>query len=795
MPIRDAWRALRATPAVTAVSLFILTAGIAAATITFSIVDAVILRSLPFDDSGRIVVVGPDQPYIRTHSHADFMAWRDRADAFESLAATSVGPMTHVPSASGVEQVRAWEVTASLFDVLRVRPVIGRVFTRDNEVDGRHLVAVVSYDVWARNFGSDPGIVGRSIRLADPRDPEQAVSTVEILGVMPKGFTYPFDVRPGVWIPHVAGGPNTSRGNYLQVVGRLRDGATLTEAQAQLEGIRGSVAAAAGRPLRQDRRPVPMPLYGVLVREVKGWMLMALSVVTIAMLVACGNVAILMLVRSARRARELAVRASLGASPRQLAAVLLAESLMLSLGAAVLGVAVAWWGLDAAIAVLPGGLPRADDIAIDLRVLIVTASAAIGTGVLFGVVPAWQGARVQPLSLVNAAGHTVTSGRGRWLAAFVVGEVALVSTLLVVSAMFVASFVRVVRVDLGFTRANVATFDLADYTGRTMPILEALRQTPGVVSVAELASSPPLVMAAFGGDAASVRLRVADDPDAGLSIAPTRYRVTPEYFATAGIQLLRGRTFTEADAGAPVAIIDELAARVLFSDGRDPIGARVSRDPSLPPLTVVGIVRTVSPDGPERVSGTQLYLPIADGSGGTPRFVVRTSGPVDAVVPAIQASLDRVLPAGMPAPLVRSLDDAFRVITAGRRATAALMSVFGLAVLIIGAAGVYAVMAAVVSQRQRELGVRIALGATRARIIGGVLTRASAYLAAGLVVGLLAGRVFSGAFVTLLFQVRPGDVSTYAVVAALLIGGGLCAAFLPAWRAARVDPIATLRSQ
>ena len=536
--------------------VLILTSAIAAATVTFSVVDAVVLRSLPFEDSDRLVIVGPHRPYIRVHSAADFGAWRDRADTFTALAATYVGPMAHVPSDTGVKYVRAWHATASLFDVLRVRPVVGRVFTAEHEVEGRNAVAVIGYRLWQREFGGDPGVVGRSIWLANPRRYEEPASLVEIVGVVPSVFTA--DIQPDVWIPYTG---TETRGRYLRVVGRLRDGVTMQQAQAQLEGITASLAAANGSILRADWRPVLVSFYDTLVDDVRGWMLLVLWAAGLVMLVACVNVANLLLAQSAHRSREFAIRASLGASPGQLVASLLAESLMLSLAAAAFGILVAHWGVGLAAAALPGGIPRAGDIAIDFRVLAVAVSSAVAAGVFFGVVPAWHAARTQPGTLLTRGAPMLTPGHGRWRGAFIVAEVALVGALLVVSTLFVASFVRVVRADLGFARSDVATFELDGYGG-SAAIVDALRGTPGVASVAELTGSPPLVMSAYGGSQASTRLQGV--PTNGVTITPTMYRVSPEYFATVGIRLARGRTFTEADALEPVAIIDELAARVLF---------------------------------------------------------------------------------------------------------------------------------------------------------------------------------------------------------------------------------------
>ena len=252
MTIRDAWRAIRSASGTSAFCVLILTTAIAAATVTFSVVDAVVLRSLPFEDSDRLVIVGPHQPYIRNHSAADFGAWRDRADTFTALAATYVGPMAHVPSATGVKYVRAWHTTASLFDVLRVRPVVGRVFTAEHEVEGRNAVAVIGTDYGNGILGGDPGVLGRSIWLANPRRYEEPASLVEIVGVVPSAFNYPPDIQPDVWIPYRG---TETRARFLRVVGRLRDSVTMEQAQAQIEGITASLAAANGAILRADWRP------------------------------------------------------------------------------------------------------------------------------------------------------------------------------------------------------------------------------------------------------------------------------------------------------------------------------------------------------------------------------------------------------------------------------------------------------------------------------------------------------------------------------------------------------------
>jgi predicted permease len=624
------------------------------------------------------------------------------------------------------------------------------------------------------------------------------VEVVEIIGVLPASFSFREQIhKRHVFVPLVVEPGARADSRFLNVVGRVRRGGSAEEARTQLAAIKSAVAAAYGNKLRAGWQPVVTPLLDSLVGDRKGWMLLVLWAAALLLLVACVNVANLMVLRSVERARALAVRASLGASPGHLAATLLLESVMLSLTAAGLGIVLAFWGVSAAKAAIPPHtIFRAETIAVDLRVLTVAVLTAIAAGVFFGFVPTWYAARSRPISLLSRGSSRVTAGHRRWRTGFLVGEMVLVGALLVVSTLFVGSFARVVRIDLGFAREGLAAATINEFqgfTGPSEPILEALRTTPGVVSVAEWTGPPHFL--ARGGVLAYSPLKAAEYADAPGEIRVLTYGVSPGFFDTAGIRLLRGRAFTDADTDAPVAIIDELTANALFFDGRDPLGRVVLLgSSSTTPLTVVGVVHTVMRDGPERLAGPQLFRPKPVVAARGSQFLVRTAGSASVALPAIERSLQRVIPPGSAAPHVQSIEEDFSRLTAGRRANATIMSLFGLIVLLIGAAGVYAVMASAVAQQQRELGVRIALGATRGRIIRGVLGRAALVLTVGLAGGLAAGRALSTLFASMLFEVRPGDVSIYAVVAALLLTAGLGAALRPALRAARVDPLTTLRA-
>lgn len=796
--VRDAFRALRSTPGATAFALVILTVGIGAATVTFSVVDHVVIRSLPFEDDERLVVVSSGGPNGNGPvSPPEFFAWHERVTAFESLAAVGTNAILEIPG-DGSEALSALGASASLFDVLGVQPLLGRAFTEDNEVAGRDAVVVISHGVWQRAFGGDPGVVGRTVRQT-PRDETRDRT---IVAVMPPGFTYPYGTAfdREAWVPLVVPAEHRDfrrgRSSYLQVIGKLRDDATLDDAITQLSAVSTSTLSGLSFIDPAEYPPSAVPLKAHLVGGAGGWMLLVLWAVVLVMLVACVNVANLMLARSQSRAHELSVRAALGASRGLLGVSLLVESLSLSAAAVTLGVVAANWGLGAIVAALPGGIARVDEIAIDLRVLGFAAGAAVATGLFFGLAPARQASRTPLAESLKDAARAATAHRRRWRTVLMSSQVALVALLLVVSALFVSSFVRVTTADLGFERRDLVTFMLRGMAGRTAEALEAIRATPGVASAAHLSGgSVPLVARAYGeGGWSGTSFRAADTEEGTPMVNVNMWRVSPELFETAGIEIVRGRSFAAGDEFGQVVILDEQAAASIFGEGTDPVGRSVYGGSRPATLTVVGVARPVRIDGPEQPVPAHVYFPEVAGSG-VPSFLVRTSRPAADVVPMLQSTVAELLPAGTPPPEIRPLDEAFRILTAGRRFNASLMSAFGLVALFIGAAGVYAVMSSLVMQQRRELGVRVALGATRRQIIAGVLRGAAVYLGVGLVIGLIAGRLLSELFASLLFEVRPGDAYVYAIVAAILATVGLLAALGPARRASRVDPLVTLRAE
>jgi len=798
--LRDAWRSLRSAPAASLFMLLILTIGIGAATVTFSVVDAVVLRPLPFGEPHRLIAVEyhsrtPDQVVVRSLSAFLFASLEHRMDSSGLLAATT-GSSEVLATGAASETIVSARVTASLFDVLGVQPLLGQAFTAANEVSGDDDVAIIGYDLWQRRYAGDPGIVGRTIELAARGRQTGEKRAVTVLGIMPRGFAYPIaqEVRPEMWTPYVipADEQTRSTSRYLHVVGRLAPGTSREQVQSFADSVLADALPANQRSLG-DARLVVTRLDEALFGPVRAWMLLALTAVGLVMFVACANVANLLLSRTARRARELSVRASIGASRRHLVVTLLTESLLLSLTAAALGLVLAIWGVDAARSALPASITRLSEVALDLRVLVATIAAAIATGLTFGAVPAWQAARTDLVSLLKTGSSSVTWGRPGWRSAFLVAQVAFVVVLLVSTMLFVTSFIRVARADLGFDRSDVSEVRASGLTTQLIDVLRDLRTIPGVSSVAAVAAGDaPLIAAGFGGGSSGTGLRRAGVAATEPQVSAMMLRVSAAYFNTMGMRIMRGRTFEDAEIGrGETVVLDQLAARALFGD-QEAVGARLTYGNGVN-AAVVGVVSNVRMRGPGDASGPQVYLP-ANAKATGHVFVLRGSPPPASLTPSVESVLAGHRPAGASPAQVRRIEDAFRNITADRRFAAGLMSLFGVLALTIGAVGIYAVMSSLAAQQTREFGIRIALGATAGAIVAGMLQRTAKQIALALAIGLPAGWALARVFASLLFEIGPSDATSSLMVVAVIGAVGLLAAAVPAARAARVDPMITLKT-
>jgi predicted permease len=773
---------------------------IAASTVTFSVVDTVALRRLPFESDGDLIAISrvtSRSPRPDVVAPQDYFLWQEQQTSCEDLAAT--GPWTlRVQTDTGTETLVALRASANLLSVLRVTPLYGQFFGPQHQQTGQDLVAVISHGLWVRRFGADPGIVGRPVTFGK--------ETRTVLGVLPAGFEYPVGLeRPTEvlipWVPRAAerdlafGG----RGYYLRVIGRLKPGVTLAQAHAEIDRIAKGVTVEAQRNFWRDARTHVTTLHDLVVGSVGDWMRLLLGAVGLVLLVACANVANLLLARGSVRARELAVRTALGASRVRLARAVALESILLATASAGAGILIAMWGVDVVKAALPTGISRASSIALDLRVLAVTVVAALSTGVIFGAVPAWQASRSDVVTILKAGTPGAGQSKARWRSAFLVIEVALVVALLAGTGLFVMSFIRVLTTDLGFDRHNLVRFEVsrsfqepddaarsAQQTAFATAAIDRVRQVPGVVRAGIVSGGTPL-----SGQSTRYSVVVPGVGEFDGEDMVELRGVTSEYFQTTGVRLRQGRLFDERDqAGAPrVAVINDLAARRFFGD-RNPIGQTVVIHGS---NTVVGVIQSLHLDGPERDLRPELYLPFWQHADSNWSLVVRSSGPPAPVIPAVQAGIPGLGPIAWPA--ARAFDDQFRILTAERRFNAVVLGILGGIALLIGAAGVYGVIAFIVTQQTREIGVRVALGASPGRIRRGVMSDATQHLVAGAAIGLAAAWAGSRIFESVLFGVTPTDPLVYASVVFVLLATGLAAAWLPARRASRVDPLIALRAE
>jgi predicted permease len=586
-------------------------------------------------------------------------------------------------------------------------------------------------------------------------------------------------------------------------VGRLRSGVTAEHVGAQIAAEFGRAYAGA------SHAPVVVSLLDRVVGPAQPWLVLVLVAVALVLLVACVNVASLLLARAAVRVRELATREALGASRRRLAGTLVVEGLLLSLSAAAAAVALSYWGVDLVKARLPGHLARVPTIAVDARVLAVSIAAAVLSGLAFASAPAWLASRSDLVTLMKSGGGAVVGERRRRrsLGAFLVAEVSFISVLLVATTLVVTSFLIVTTADLGFDRRNLMWVQfsqslkevpelerLAVATVFRADLLDRVQATPGVASAALITSGLPL-----SRSTTRYSIEVPGLGEVRGDDMPLTHEVTPGYFSTVALTLTRGRLFTDDDRfGAPrVAIIDEAAARRFFG-GRDPIGQVIT---FRGPTTIVGVVRDVRTFGPEIDQPIALYLPLAQQpiafaqQGGM--VVVRTAGPATAAgtTAAVREVVRSLGNSGAQPPEASLADDRFRELTADRRFNAGLMSIFGVIAIAIGAVGVYGTMAFFVAAEVRAIGLRMALGASPGRVMRGVLRDAGWRVAAGIVIGLGVAWAVSGAFASLVFGVTTTSPAVYAGVAAAIgVVGGL-AALVPALRAARLDPLVALRTE
>jgi putative ABC transport system permease protein len=798
--LRVGLRALGAQPGFTVAAALALALGIGATTLIFSVVNAVLLRPLPFPDADRVIRIEERHgrsAYTSNFTYASFLDLGRQTATLEHIAASRFGT-ANLTDGAEPERVNSLLVSAEYFSTLGVAPALGRVFLPEEDAPGRNNVVMLSYGLWQRRYGADPNLVGKTIQVGG--------SSVTVAGVMPHGFRsgFPFNGQYDLWAPLAATGGlrDNRRSHLLGVIARLRSGSTIELAQAEI--------GAAARRIEEQNPGVDPELNGQVVRlqdQMVAPMRLALIVflcaVGLLLLIACANVANLMLARSAAREREMAIRAALGASRLRLARQLLTESSLLGLIGGAAGLLIASWGVKLISSLDPANFPRINEVNIDGRALVFALIVSLLTGALFGLAPAMQLPNHGLYETLKEGGRGAAPvRRGRLRQALVVFEVALALVLLVGAGLLGASFLRLMNVNRGLDPNNVLTANLnlssSKYpngqrqTAVLRHILERVSAAPGVRSVG-LTSSLPF----SGGPATSFEIEGRPPVnDAHAPIADIRI-VDANYFRTLSIPLRAGRLFAEGDgAEAPrVMVINEEMSRRHWPN-ENPIGRRVTMKDWGPPLTgeIVGVVGDVKADGLDSSTRPMIYWPYPQFPGVFNSLVIRAEGDPMNIVAAVKSgvwSVDREQPLSG----VRPMEDVIAGSIAPRRFNMLLLGIFAALALMLAAVGIYGVISYTVAQRTREIGVRMALGARRADVIKLVVRQGMSLALAGIGAGLAASFALTRLMANLLFGVGPSDPLTFGVIASLLGSVALLACYLPARRATKVDPLVALRSE
>ncbi len=814
--LRLALRVFRNNPAFTAVAVAALALGIGANTAIFSVVNGVLLQPLPFKEANRLMRLSRGYQNGGTGdavSIPKFNAWKKGNQVFESIAAYDfAGPGLNLGGGDVPEQVKGIHVSSEFFAVFGVSPVLGRIFNADEDRPGGPRLTVLSYGLWRRRYGSDPSMLGRPLNLNGDQ--------YTVIGVLAENFhSYP---PADVFLPLQADPNSSNQGHFLSAAARLKPGVSQAMAQSQMNIVGAQFRQANPDWMGKDESVKVWSLQESMVGNTRTALLVLTGSVGFVLLIACANVANLLLARAAGRGKEIAIRTALGAGRMRLIRQLLTESVLLSAIGGLLGLVLGAWGLRVLLSLSPGNLPRAAELtagsllgSIDARVLGFTLAVSFFTGVLFGLVPALQASKPDLNSTLKESSSRSTTGRHHYARSIlVVSEMALALVLLIGAALLIRSFVAIRGVNPGFDPRNVLTLQASlngsaySTTARvellTKQLLERLESLPGVV-----AASPAIAIPPEGGVDLPfiIEGRALSGGNKFHGDVQWRY-AAPHYFDALKVPLLRGRVFTLQDTGkAPAVLIISDAMARKFWPNEDPVGKQITIGAGLGPefqdvtRQIVGVVGSVREQGLDQPPAEAMYVPFGQVSDGLTKlgtqvlpvsWIVRTTMDPRSMTAAIQReflAVDRQLPVAN----IRTMEQVISESTAGQNFNTLLLTVFASIALFLAAIGIYGVMSYAVEQRTHELGIRMALGAQGGDMLWLVVWQGMRLAATGVVIGLLAAFGLTRLLASLLFAVKASDPITFATVAGILSAVALCACCIPARRASKVDPIIALR--
>jgi predicted permease len=800
--LRYSWRMLLKSPGFTAVAVVALALGIGANSAIFSVVNALLLRPLPFRDPDKLVQVWETDnkrgQNTMEASYPNFADWRDQNDVFEQIATYSDRTFD-LTGAAEPERIQGAMVSPSLFPMLRINPVLGRVLLPEEDQPNKVFSVVMSERLWQRRFNSDRQIIGQPIDLNS-----ESFTVVGVIAHVTDLSGMPDDTE--LWIPisHSRGFDNR-RGHYLSVMARLKSGVTRAQAQANMNTI-ASALAARYPDSNTDHGVRLVPLQEQIVGDFRLALLVLLGAVAFVLLIASANVANMQLARAASRQKEIAIRTALGAGRFRLIRQLLTESLLLSALGGAGGLLLALWGVYLLVAFGPVNLPRAKEVAIDSRVFGFTLAVSLLTGIIFGLVPALQASRPDLNETLKESGRSATGSAGhrRVRSLLVVSEIALSLVLLVGAGLLMRSFLELQAVNPGFNPQNVLTMQISlrgpNYQKEAPVIafydqlLDQIKALPGVQSVATRSHLP----IALDEDYANLSFNIEGQSYEPANRPTAFYNgVSPDYFQTLEIPVLKGRPFDEHDVikAQNVIIINETLAQRYFL-GEDPIARRMTLNDVNPNeedwATVVGIVKDTKPRELDREPVAEMYVPFAQQPRSSMVLMIRTTNKPESLVAAVRREV-QTLDKNQLVHSIRPLESVMSEAVATPRFRTLLLGVFAVVALILAMVGVYGVMSYTVTQRTHEIGIRMALGAQGSDVLKLVIGHGMALAFAGIGIGLAASFALTRVISKLLFGVKATDPVTFVVIALLLTSVALLASYLPARRAAKVDPMVALR--